>query len=264
MRLRVITFNVRGSFHDDGVNDWLNRRALNIETIRRCAPDVMGIQEAQQGNLEAYTAELGDYAVELGLVSIRQAENYHRVPIYWKHDRFEKLDGGGFYLSETPDEWSLGWGSTYARAATWVLLRERASGASVAVLNTHFPHERDSARARTESARLIVRQLDAHCPVSVPRIVMADFNASPDSEAHQVFIAAGYMDAYAASTDSSEIGTFHDYQGAAYPNAARIDWILAKPDADGVTFADYEVILDGEPPVYPSDHYPVAATLEFD
>ncbi len=123
MRLTVITFNVRGSFHADGINDWANRRDLNLATLRKYAPDIIGFQEAQSGNIEAYETELDGYNVEPGQLSIRQTEHYHRVPIYWKRDSFNKVECGSFYLSETPETWSTSWGSTLVRASNWVRLR---------------------------------------------------------------------------------------------------------------------------------------------
>ncbi|MEM9955079.1 MAG: endonuclease/exonuclease/phosphatase family protein [Chloroflexota bacterium] len=46
--MRVMTFNVRGSFHDDGDNDWHKRRELNIATIKKYDPDIIGFQEANK------------------------------------------------------------------------------------------------------------------------------------------------------------------------------------------------------------------------
>ncbi|MFN8562287.1 MAG: hypothetical protein U0703_11860 [Anaerolineae bacterium] len=84
-------------------------RNLNISTIKKCSPDIIGFQEVESGIRDA-AATLTDYETEPGLYT--PGEKYHRVPIYWKRDRFELRASGGFYLSETPDEWSLSWGST--------------------------------------------------------------------------------------------------------------------------------------------------------
>jgi endonuclease/exonuclease/phosphatase family metal-dependent hydrolase len=255
-----MSFNVRGAFHEDDANDWVNRRVLNVSTILKYAPDIIGFQEAQRGNLEAYESELSDYASELGLISIRQAENYHRVPIYWKKDRFARLDGGGFYLSETPSEWSMSWGSSLVRAATWVKLCETASSIPFVVLNTHFPHEHEADAARVESAHLVIGQLGQIAP-ELPHIVMADFNAKPGSVAYQDFHDSGYVDA--ASGNDTEISTYHGYQGAAFPHLGlRIDWILVKGGEDQVIPKRYTVVTDAQPPLYPSDHYPILADLE--
>lgn len=160
MKLKVMTFNVRGAYHDDGVNSWSQRRTLNINTILDASPDIIGFQEAQQGNLVDYEISLRLYECELGPISIRRAENYHHVPIYWLRHRFQKQASGGFYLSDTPDVWSKSWGSGLERAVTWVKLYDCETQQAFIVLNTHFPHEPTSDVARIESARLIVDRLD--------------------------------------------------------------------------------------------------------
>jgi len=60
--IRVMSFNVRGSFRDRlKPNAWRNRAALNVATIERCAPDLIGLQECQRGNLKAYWKNLPRY-----------------------------------------------------------------------------------------------------------------------------------------------------------------------------------------------------------
>ena len=49
--LRVMSFNIRGSRFSDGDNIWPNRAPLNVETIRAHAPDLIGFQELDLGNL---------------------------------------------------------------------------------------------------------------------------------------------------------------------------------------------------------------------
>ena len=49
--VRVMSFNVRGASHrSDGANLWEKRAAMNIETIRRYGPDVIGFQECHNEN----------------------------------------------------------------------------------------------------------------------------------------------------------------------------------------------------------------------
>lgn len=263
MLLTVMTFNVRGSFHPDGVNNWDQRRDLNIATILKHAPDVIGFQEAQSGNLDAYVAELAEYDVELGALSIRQTKDYHRVPIFWRADRFEKVDCGSFYLSDTPDTWSIGWGTIFARAVTWVKLRSLVTGIEFVVLNTHFPHLPDADTARTESARLVVRRLAEITANTCPAVVLADFNAVPTSDAYRVFMQHRYQDTYTANGSRADVNTFHGFRGRDFDEAdLRIDWILTKNGAQSFTTLRCIVITDEAPPLYPSDHYPVQAELE--
>ena len=128
------------------------------------------------------------------------------------------------------------------------------------VLNTHFPHEQETDFARVESAQLVIRQLGQIAP-EPPHIVMADFNAKPGSAAYQVFRVGGYVDV--ATGSDTEISTYHGYQGAAFPHSGlRIDWILVKARAQQLIPKRYTVIMDAQPPLYPSDHYPLLADLE--
>jgi endonuclease/exonuclease/phosphatase family metal-dependent hydrolase len=260
--LNVMTFNVRG-IHDDGANGWPQRAALNVKVIRRCRPDLIGVQEAQSGNLETYAAELPEYACEPGPLSIRQTERYHRVPIYWRAERFECLGSGSFYLSETPDEWSLSWGARLVRAVNWVRLRCRETGLTFIHLNTHLDHEIE--QARVNSAQLIVGCLETIREDGLPVIVTGDFNAVPTSKAYQTFINSGYRDTFteAGHTDAEGLNTFHGFKGEdfAFSNY-RIDWILVGADGAGqLNTRSCDILRDAQPPLYPSDHYPVLATL---
>ncbi|MBK8023759.1 MAG: endonuclease/exonuclease/phosphatase family protein [Chloroflexi bacterium] len=263
MRFTAMTFNVRGSFHEDGANDWDQWRDLNLRTLLRHAPDIVGFQEAQSGNLNAYDSVLMDYESEHGPVAVRTTDRFQHVRIYWKRARFTKAAAGGFYLSETPEAWSLSWGSTLVRSATWVRLRDSSTGGECLVLNTHFPHEPDSDRARTECARLIVERLEVLGQNKMPALILGDFNAAPGSDAYRIFTDAGYHDAHLAAGGDETVNTFHGFQGMAFPRRGiRIDWIMVHPRQRTLAVSQCVTLTDAEPPLYPSDHYPVMAKLE--
>ncbi|MEO0565023.1 MAG: endonuclease/exonuclease/phosphatase family protein [Chloroflexota bacterium] len=255
--LRVMTFNVRGTVHDDGDNCWANRRDLNVATIRAAAPDLFGLQEAQAGNLSTYMDELPEYSVALGPPSVKNATTYERVPIYWHRGRLRALEGGGFYLSETPDRWSVGWGAKYPRAAVWARLRRTADGSTFVVLNTHFPHLRSADQTRVHCARLLLSKLAAFAEDD-PVIVMGDFNARPGEAPYAVLAASDLTDTFTAAGHNEGVNTFHQFQGEDFPHkGVRIDWIWTQ----GFAVRGCHIITDATPPVYPSDHYPVVADL---
>ncbi|HUY76619.1 MAG TPA: hypothetical protein VMV29_07590 [Ktedonobacterales bacterium] len=66
--LRVMTFNIANAIdtEDDGVNAWASRAALNVATIQRYAPDLIGFQQFDQGNLATYQEQLPGYKWVLG------------------------------------------------------------------------------------------------------------------------------------------------------------------------------------------------------
>ncbi|HRF98947.1 MAG TPA: hypothetical protein PLZ51_27240, partial [Aggregatilineales bacterium] len=56
--------------------------------------------------------------------------------------------------------------------------------------------------------------------------------------------------------------TFHNFLGEAYPPlAVRIDWILVGGGTKQFTTHSCDIIRDAEPPIFPSDHYPILAEL---
>lgn len=255
MLINIMSFNIRGTtgILVDGINAWDNRRKLNIATIQKYAPDVLGFQEAKQGNIEAYAKSLSEYSSFQGLAASRRGGDEY-TPIYWKSHRFEPVETGNFYLSQTPDNESLGWDSSLVRVAAWLKLRERESNEVFFVLNTHFPHEGDIHETRNNCAKLIIEKVNAHA-ADLPVIVMGDFNATPDSAAYRSFIDAGFADSYTGQ----RVNTFHNFEGENYASSGvHIDWILIKRFAAKAC----EVIKDARPPLFPSDHYPVLASLE--
>src|SRR5687768_1108843 len=104
--LRVMSFNLRGAGdRGDGANVWPARAGLNVRTIRRHAPDLIGFQEFQQGNLEVYRDDLPGYTFRLGPEASNQ-EPWEYVALAWRTDRLDAADAGGFWLSLTPETYS--------------------------------------------------------------------------------------------------------------------------------------------------------------
>lgn len=254
--IAVMSFNVRGTgdARIDGINAWENRRKLNIATIQKYAPDILGFQEAKQGNLEAYEQALTDYESFRGLGASREHGSEY-TPIFWKKGLFSLAETGQFYLSESPEKESLGWESGLVRVAAWVKLRVTDSAETLFVLNTHFPHEAAAEETRKHCADLIVKMLDTHA-VTLPIIVMGDFNTIPNSAAYRVFLAMGLSDTFIERHETSN--TFHNFVGEKYPRKhERIDWILTRH----CVADDFHIVRDAEAPLFPSDHYPVLAKI---
>ncbi len=175
--LRVMTFNIRGFYHpDDGANEWQHRESLHFETIRRCAPDLIGLQEAQTGNLKAYHRELPGYHW-MAWPEYGDAPPHEWPAIYWRPDRLRPIDSGGFWLSETPERHSGSWDTDCIRSAAWVKFRCVATGATIVHVNTHLDHR--SELARVNGAALIIARLDELQRDGAAAVVTGDFNTVP-------------------------------------------------------------------------------------
>ena len=270
--VRVMSFNVRGSSRDRlKTNAWRNRAALNIATVRRCAPDVIGLQECQRGNLRAYRKNLPRYARIRGP---KYGKNAHRDSnaILYDPERLELLDSGGFWLAENPKRRSRSWGARLSRYANWALFRPPGTDLSLLHLNTHLDHV--SALARQEGSKLIVREAErlSNGSGGDPAIVVTgDFNARPGNPTYRNFVEAGFVDTFlaAGNEDTAGANTFHAFRGERFRDAhprrspRRIDWILLKDPSGRLRTRTHRIVRDGDERsgLYPSDHYPVVAEL---
>jgi endonuclease/exonuclease/phosphatase family metal-dependent hydrolase len=281
-KIRVMSFNIAGSFDDDeGVNAWNSKRAtLNVKTIKRYVPDLIGFQELQSGNLQTYHDELPEYYYLLG-PETDEEDLYSYNAIFWRPSYFELIDAGGFYLSKTPDRWSSDWDSACVRAANWVKLRWTRAGIEFLYLNTHLDHI--SELARVEGSKVILQHIAQLGGGELPVIVTGDFNCNPwvpDYEAivettytdvcYHLFCESEFVDTYiiAGNRDSDHSNTHHGYEGREYlatrhHMAWRLDWILTLDGVQHLQTKSCIIVRDEEPPVYASDHYPVLADLTF-
>src|SRR5215211_458492 len=208
--IRVMSFNVRGSSRDARKkNAWRNRAALNVATIESHAPDVIGLQEAQRGNLDVYRKRLPHYAHIHG-PRYGNTIPYDFNTILFDPERLEPLDSGGFWLSETPEKYSKSWKTRVARSATWALFRLLETELTFLHLNTHLDHV--SALARREASKLIVMrvvEISERTDVDLPTIVTGDFNSRPGKSVHRTFTGSGFVDTYLAAGNEEGANTFH-------------------------------------------------------
>jgi endonuclease/exonuclease/phosphatase family metal-dependent hydrolase len=275
--IRIMTFNIRGIPETDGINVWTNRAALNVATIRACAPDLIGFQEAQADNLSTYQTQLADYKCELGPVTNRHDRLLYNV-ILWNPSVLSRVTTGGFYLSRALDHWSRDWDSARVRAVNWVRLHVAADGSEFLHLNAHLDHI--GRQARLQGSRLIVHQLPRLNPDKLSVCLTGDFNSAPETLAGEspnmdtpygVFRSAGFVDVYDAvgARNGKHHNTFHGFQGEAFaeegaPSAWRLDWIMLQCGSPNVHAQSCEIVRHAAPPLYPSDHYPVIADLQID
>jgi endonuclease/exonuclease/phosphatase family metal-dependent hydrolase len=254
--LKLMTFNIRYRLADDGINHWNNRKSLVIDRIRAFDPDIIGMQECRDDfQAEFIKSNLQDYE----FYGVRRAGGsdtaLEMAPILFKRSAFQLVQKGCFWLSETPQvPGSMSWGSTFPRTATWIQFFHRESREVFVFLNTHFDYE---PSAIDSSARLLQGWI-SQTAVKHPIIVSGDFNADKNSFAYkQLTSGTGLLDAYKIGhPNDDEDGTFHGFGQA--NELSPIDWMLVS-DHFEVISAETDRYQEGN--LYPSDHYPVCASL---
>ena len=257
-RLTVMTFNIRTSGANDGENAWMHRRTLVAKTIERLAPDVAGLQEALDEQVEYLARVLPGYrwlGVDRGLNGGTGLSEY--TPIFYRSSVLIPIESGTFWLSAADGPTGTGWRRNVSRIVTWARFHHRASGRRLYVFNTHLTLRR--GLRQVDSARRIADRVAA-LPAGSAVVVTGDFNAVAEiSETWQAATGQGLRDAWFLADE--RIGpprTSHDFRPPEMANPGRIDWILV----DGpIGVRSVETIVDHDGGRYPSDHYPVVAQL---
>lgn len=263
--VRVMSYNIRYGTAPDGENHWDHRRDALISTILAYDPDLLGTQETLAFQRDYLAEKLPGYDV-LGVGRDDGEEKGEMMALYYKTSRFERLDGGHFWLSETPEVvGSQSWDAALPRMATWVKLRDKEAPSAPPVLfaNTHFDHR--GAEARLQSAKLLrtrLAELGEGCSI----VLTGDFNVGEGGPPHRALFdeaaessAPPLKDVYrvAHPTPGPEEGTFTGFS-AERTRGARIDWIGASADWTVVSAEIDRTSQDGRTP---SDHFAVTAEL---
>jgi endonuclease/exonuclease/phosphatase family metal-dependent hydrolase len=268
-----VTFNVRYAGEQDaGEHHWSNRRGAVVAAIAAADVDVACLQEALAGQYEYILSSLnasGGSSSEWAGVFVGRddgARAGESAAILYRPARVALVSSRTFWLSDTPTvegSVSPGWGNVLPRICTSAVFSVRGGGggggATVAVFNTHLDNIAKVARQR--GLALIM----AAVPAETPSVLCGDMNAPAAKEADTLAIATARLTDVVAGAGAGGNVTFHG-DGFAGEPGRRIDYILASAGARAYDIAVDSARYPGASgaAVYPSDHYPVVASLEWD
>ena len=109
--LTVMSFNIRYGTAKDGENEWTARRDVLFEVIRDAKPDLLGLQEALDFQIDEILAAVSGYAV-VGVGRDDGAERGKYSAILFRTERFHVAEAGTFWFSDTPTvPGSKSWGN---------------------------------------------------------------------------------------------------------------------------------------------------------
>lgn len=255
-QINIISYNIRFNNPGDGVNAWPNRSSQVAALLNFHQADIFGLQEALIGQIEDIHAQMPQMKwVGVGRDDGEKAGEFS--PLFYNSEKFTALKSGGFWLSETPEKPGLGWDAACNRVCSWLLLKENKSKKKFMVFNTHFDHM--GVKARTESAKLILRKIKALNPSGFPVILTGDFNLTPEQEPISV-ITSELQDSRSITKQAAygPTGTFNGFKFDS-PLKDRIDYVFV---SNSIEVKRYGVLTDSKDLRYPSDHLPVFVNLE--
>lgn len=279
--VRTMTYNIRNSHDDRGSeNDWAKRRDDLVAVIRAQDPDVIGFQEVLPDQREWLMEQFKDYVfVGDGRGADRKSDE--SASIAFRKNRFTAVDKGTFWLSETPDTpGKKGWGAACPRVCSYAILKDKSTGKAFCFANTHTDHVSELAR---EKGMLLVIERMKVFGKGAPIVFTGDHNCQ-ETEAPAIAVSKLLRNAMAVSK-TPPMGPWRSFTGwkwrdwerpaakaLSLPRAernapggdfgSRIDYIYVSP---GVKVRSCRTVSTPRPGrnLYPSDHFPVVADVEF-
>ena len=284
--LRVLQFNIQTE--NGNPTSFSIRSKMYRKLIDQLRPDVVGMEEVTTNWRKWLDKNVFDDSYE-GVGEARSAGG-EANPIYYRKDKFELIDSGTFWLSDTPDKvGSMFEGANYPRICTWVLLKDKATGKQFAHMNTHLDHngKNDSTTGNTirkDQMRVIIRFAQRFD--GIPLFLTGDLNnrrttgegkiyalykmitgqssvKDEDGNEYKMTLSDSRLDA-PVTVDENHTATmtkYYDENNSAYePTREPIDYIFYDPDTTKAL--TYETFLYSENGNYISDHLPVFATFQ--
>lgn len=279
--VRVGTYNIRYVAGDKGTdNDWTKRRDDLVAQVRGFNLDAFGLQEVDPEQIQYLREKMPGYGF-VGEHRNADRKSGEASPVAYRKDRFALVKQNTFWLSETPEvSGSRSWGAMCRRVCTYAVLKDKTTGKRLCFVNTHLDHM--SELANTNGMRLILDRMKDFA-AGMPVVLTGDHNCYETSNAAKmaakVLKNALYVSERppegpwlslcffprcknlipceeAMKTPEKE----RNSKEGRKKFGARIDYIYVSP---GVRVLDYKTDATLRPglDLYPSDHFPVVATL---
>lgn len=249
--MKLVTFNIRCDYDQDGINSFKFRKPMIIDKIKKEDPDIICFQEVLPHVAIWLKETLQDYYV-IGCGRDKNLED-EQNSIAYKKTRFNLMGMEVFWLSKTPSVP----GSRYEnqsecpRICTEALFQDLETKEIFRIYNTHLDHIGSEAR-KLGLGQILEDYEQMESLTKIPTIITGDFNALPDSPEMELLKKYPKLIDFTAKIS----GTFHDY--GQLVEAEKIDYIIA---SDNYQCSSVTVWDDCENGIYLSDHYPVCVEI---
>ncbi len=248
----VMTYNIK--INGDGLRTVEKRLPLIVDEINKYSPDSVGLQEADKGWIDGLAAELKNYG-RVGKFRDDGIEKGESSSIFYLKDKYELVDSGDFWLSETPDVPSKNWDAGHFRILTYAILKNKETGFTYAHFNTHFDNV--SELARTESVAIVAEKIAKIAP-DIPVVFTGDLNFKEGSNNYKNILACGLRDTKYLAEEYDSHSTYHGYH-VIYPSTKPIDFIFVNGYCSSVKSSRIDSSLERH--ILASDHFPIIVEM---
>ena len=250
-----MTYNIRLDVASDGVNAWPERKDVVVSEIEFLAPNVFGIQEGTPHQTKYLKTKLENYDfVGHGRDGGEKGEY---SAIFYDTNKFTVAQSSTFWLSETPENFSMGWDAAYPRICTFGLFTSVETDEQFWIFNSHLDHKGEEARK--EGLALVRKKIKLLNSTNLPVVLMGDFNAEPEHTIIQE-MEVSMLDTFKVSESNyGSGGTFNGFKTDEIADK-RIDYIFLSKSS-GYKVKKYAVLSNLIDLKYASDHFPVYISL---
>jgi endonuclease/exonuclease/phosphatase family metal-dependent hydrolase len=258
----AMTFNIRLNLASDSLNAWPYRKDKVAAQIIFHHADIIGVQEALYEQMTDLQTALMDYSY-VGVSRDDGKTKGEFSAIFYNRKRLSIIKTATFWLSQLPQTpGSMGWDAACPRVVTWANMKDKKTGKSFFIFNTHFDHI--GKMARKNSALLLLQAVDSIAGKQ-QAIVMGDFNASILDEPIQLITNTKDQLHLTDTKDISAIahygptGTFNGFEAKEKSDLA-IDHIFFNRN---VQVRRHATISESWMGRFASDHFAVLAEIVF-
>lgn len=175
--MNVSSYNLRMDTSSDSLNSWSYRKDDLNSLITYHDFDIFGTQEGFYHQLQDIL-RLNSYNY-IGAGRDDGKQSGEHSAIFYKKDKFEVLESGNFWLSETPEIPGKGWDATCCnRICSWGKFKDIKNNKVFYFFNVHFDHQ--GKIAREESGKLMVEKMKSIAG-DYPIIATGDFNSTEET-----------------------------------------------------------------------------------
>lgn len=256
----VASYNTAAPWGNLIKGTYTTRRAhLFAQQINNTLPDSFGVQEINSDWVERFEELLPQYAY-YGVK--RGGDDKERTSemsgIFYLKDKFNILDKGTFWISNTPDKESKFDEAACYRICSFAVLENKITGFKYIHMNTHLDHV--STEAQNLGGKLILnksQELKKLYP-EAKIVITGDFNQGVQGEAIKILSANGFTSANTVVENGDKIATYHGWTGN--KEDTPIDFIFAD---DTMKIKSYNVQNEKVGNSFVSDHYMITAEIEY-
>lgn len=252
----VLTQNIR-YMDDEGGNKVIQRAPRFNLLVQEYLPDIICLQEDNRiWSSIVDSMFLENYGLAGTFSDGKEGTKGNRQAILFRSDRYELVEEGAVWLSDTPDEpYSKLADSKSCRHCTWAILKDTLTDRELFVCNTHLDNSAQEVREKQLS--VLLERLGGYME-QYPTVLVGDFNAQPDEPVYATVTQTLSDPHLTAEKKLSTIDITCDKYGQ-WETPKRLDYMFYNKLLKADTYRVMTDRYDG----YISDHFGVTTQYSF-